>query len=80
VATRPRFVATQIKGVADRASSLAAISSHTTSPCYPRRSIMTSHGPLTRSERLALARAALRGVLSGAARAAITWLLVHLGA
>jgi hypothetical protein len=40
---------------------------------------MTSRTPLTRSERLALAGAAIRGVLTGAAHAAITWLLVHLG-
>jgi len=33
---------------------------------------------LTRAERLQLAAAALRGVLAGAARAIITWLLDHL--
>jgi hypothetical protein len=32
---------------------------------------------LTRAERLQLAAAALRGVLAGAARAIITWLLEH---
>jgi hypothetical protein len=41
---------------------------------------MTIHTTLTRSERLALAGAALRGLLAGGARAAITWLLVHHGA
>ncbi|MEY9842671.1 hypothetical protein [Streptacidiphilus sp. EB103A] len=34
-----------------------------------------SHPSLTRTERLTLARAALVGLLSGTARAAITWLL-----
>lgn len=40
---------------------------------------LTSRTTLTRSERLALADAAIRSLLTGAARAAITWLLVHLG-
>jgi hypothetical protein len=40
---------------------------------------MSNRTTLTRSERLALASAAIRGVLAGAAHAAITWLLVHLG-
>jgi hypothetical protein len=40
---------------------------------------MTNRTTLTRSERLTLAGAALRGVLAGAARAAIAWLLIHLG-
>jgi hypothetical protein len=38
---------------------------------------MTTRTPLTHSERVALAAAAIRGVLAGATRAAITWLLVH---
>ncbi|WP_279497809.1 hypothetical protein [Actinomadura rubrisoli] len=33
---------------------------------------------LTRTERLALAAAALRGALAGTTRAATTWLLDHL--
>jgi hypothetical protein len=41
---------------------------------------MTSRTTLTRSELLTLAGAALRGVLAGAVRAAITWLLIHLAA
>jgi hypothetical protein len=45
-------------------------------PCCSRRSIMTNRATLTRSERLTLAGAAIRGVLAGATRAAITWLLV----
>lgn len=40
---------------------------------------MTGRTTLTRSERLILAGAVIRGVLAGATRAAITWLLVHLG-
>jgi hypothetical protein len=36
---------------------------------------MTTTPSLTRAERLLLAAAALRGVLAGAARANITWLL-----
>lgn len=40
---------------------------------------MTSR-TLTRGERLALAGAAIRGVVAGAVRAAITWLLTHLDA
>jgi hypothetical protein len=40
---------------------------------------MTSRTILTRSERLALISAAIHGVLAGVTRAAITWLLVHLG-
>jgi hypothetical protein len=39
---------------------------------------MTSRTTLSRSERLALACAAVRGILAGAARAAITWILIHL--
>ena len=38
---------------------------------------MTSRTPLTRSERLALVGAAIRGILAGATCATITWLLVH---
>ncbi len=41
---------------------------------------MTNRATLTRSERLTLASAAIRGVLAGAVRAAITWALIHLGA
>jgi hypothetical protein len=41
---------------------------------------MTTRTSLTRSERLVLASAAIRGVLAGVSRAAITWLLIHLGA
>ena len=37
----------------------------------------TTNTSLTRAERLVLAAAALRGVLAGAARAVITWLLEH---
>jgi hypothetical protein len=33
--------------------------------------------PLTRAEKLLLAAAVLRGILAGAARAIITWLLNH---
>ena len=40
---------------------------------------MTSHTALAHSERLALIDAAVRGVLAGATRAIITWLLAHLG-
>jgi len=40
---------------------------------------MTNRSTLTRSELLTLAGAALRGMLAGAARAVITWLLIHLG-
>lgn len=40
---------------------------------------MTNHITLTRSERLTVASAVIRGLLAGAARAAITWLLVHIG-
>lgn len=36
---------------------------------------MTTNANLARSERLLLAAAALRGVLSGAARAIIPWLI-----
>jgi hypothetical protein len=36
---------------------------------------MTTDPNRTRSERLLLAAAALRGVLSGAARAIVTWLI-----
>lgn len=39
---------------------------------------MVSCTILTRSERLALIGAAIRGLLAGAARATITWLLAHL--
>jgi hypothetical protein len=39
---------------------------------------MISHTSLTRSERLTLTGTAIRGVLAGATRAAITWLLTHL--
>ena len=39
---------------------------------------MINRTALTRSERLALACAAVRGLLAGAARAALTWLLIHL--
>jgi len=35
----------------------------------------TSESRLTRAERLQLAAAVLRGILAGAARAAVTWLL-----
>lgn len=40
--------------------------------------IIVPRTSLTRAERLALAGAALRGFLSGATRAALTWLLDHL--
>lgn len=40
---------------------------------------MTSRTALTRSERLALIGAAVGGMLAGATRAGITWLLAHLG-
>jgi hypothetical protein len=36
---------------------------------------MTDKHPLTRRERLALAGAALRGILAGAAHAVLDWLL-----
>jgi hypothetical protein len=77
--TPPRFIATQFEGVPDPASLWAAGRLSTARPCCPRRSIMSNRTTLTRSERLALAGAAIRGVLAGAAHAAITWLLVHLG-
>jgi hypothetical protein len=38
---------------------------------------MTNYTNLTRSERLILASAAIRGALTGVTRAAITWLLIH---
>lgn len=38
---------------------------------------MTNRTPMTRSERLALAGAAIRGTLAGVARAAIAWMLTH---
>ncbi|RKT20052.1 hypothetical protein BX285_4532 [Streptomyces sp. 1114.5] len=34
---------------------------------------------LTRRDRMALARAALVGILGGAARAVVAWLLIQLG-
>jgi hypothetical protein len=34
---------------------------------------------MSRTERLTLAAAAVRGILSGAARAAVNWLLAHHG-
>ena len=37
----------------------------------------TTSATLTRAERLLLAAAAVRGVLAGAARAIVTWLLEH---
>jgi hypothetical protein len=39
---------------------------------------MTHTGGLTRTERLLLAAAALRGTLAGATRAITSWLLDHL--
>jgi hypothetical protein len=41
--------------------------------------LMTNHITLTRAERLTLASVIIRGLLAGAARVAITWLLVHIG-
>lgn len=40
---------------------------------------MTRRITLARNEGLALVGAAVRGVLAGATRAVITWLLAHLG-
>lgn len=39
---------------------------------------MTGKTPLNRAEHLALAAAALRGILAGATNAVLTWVLRHL--